>query len=502
MDPIQPPTLDMLHFAQAATAEAEAWRNLLPPEPWLDIVKKYPENFGEYTRFRLETGATNALSVVSRARKPHQQTRPVPVLGIPERIAYRAFCQEILDDTSPSDRSQEAYKAFISGPLRAAFDGKRTLRLESTRIQYVIESDIAAFYEYVDHSRLLSEVQLRTFKVELPRLLIGLLREVQGRPFGLPQLLDPSDELSEIYARIIERELRRRGIEVWRYNDDFRIAAATYEEAQAYVEALAHEASAVGLILNERKTRITKFSTYFWKNWIESPSEGDIEFKPELIKISNDYGELDDDELRTVGHETFKKLDLEPGERGHLDPSNLNSDENHELSRAIVILTKQSDPFGLAHIARLFEYAPFLSHRLGMYLIALHKAGADVGPTWDRLVTRSDFFNAWQRLWLVHVARVCKLLSSQARHGWVQNQRADVDPLLKAEATLSLAPYKLATFDEVDRAIRTEPEALIAWYALAAKAIPNVNQKRLAALKEGNKLVELLLYRTPKKQAK
>ncbi|MCX2954470.1 reverse transcriptase domain-containing protein [Lentzea sp. NEAU-D7] len=489
----------MLHFEQAATAEAEAWRNLLPPEPWLETVKKHPEIFGEYARFRLETGITNAPSVVSRARKPHQQTRPVPILGIPERITYRALCHEILDGISPSDRSQEAYKSFISGPLRSAFDGKRTMQLESARIQYVIESDIAAFYEYVDHSRLLSEVQLRTFKVDLPRLLIGLLEEIQGRPFGLPQLLDPSDELSEIYARIIERELRRRGIEVWRYNDDFRIAAATYEEAQAHVEALAHEASAVGLILNERKTRITKFSTYFWKNWIESPSEGDIEFKPELVKISNDYGDLEDDELTAVGHKTFEKLDLEPGERGYLDLSNLTPDENHELSRAIGILTKQSDSFGLAHIARLFEYAPFLSHRLGMYMIALHEAGTDIGPTWDKLITRTDFFNAWQRLWLVHVARVCKLLSARVRRGWVKRQRTDVDPLLKAEATLTLAPYKLVNFDEIDRAIRTEPEALIAWYALAAKSIPNVNQQRIAALKEGNKLVELLLYRTPKK---
>ncbi|MFJ8963649.1 reverse transcriptase domain-containing protein [Lentzea sp. NPDC102401] len=491
----------MLNFEQAATAEAEAWRNLLPPEPWLDTVGKQPKIFGEYARFRLETGVTSAPSVVARARKPHQQTRPVPILGIPERIAYRALCHEILDGTSPSDRSQEAYQAFIAGPLRAAFDGKQTMQLDNARIQYVVESDIAAFYEYVDHSRLLSEVQLRTFKVELPSLLISLLTEVQGRPFGLPQLLDPSDELSEIYARIIERELRRRGIELWRYNDDFRIAAATYEEAQAHVEALAHEASAIGLILNEKKTRITKFTTYFWKNWMEPPSEGDIEFKPELVKISNDYGDLDVDELATIARDTFTKLDVESGKPGHFDLSSLTPDENRDLSRAIGILTKQSDSFGIAHVARLFEYAPYLSHRLGMYLIALHSAGVDIGPTWDKLITRAAFFNAWQRIWLVHVARVCNLLSAPARHEWVQLQKADVDPLLKAEATLTLAPYKLATFDEIDRAIRTEPESVIAWYALAAKAIPNVSQQRITALKEGNKLVELMLYRTPKKQA-
>jgi Reverse transcriptase (RNA-dependent DNA polymerase) len=479
MKPVKPLTLNVLNFEQAATDETRTWRNLLPPEPWLEKVAKHPQKFGDYARLRLETGASNAPSVVSRARKPHQQTRPVPIVGIPERIAYRALCDQVLDARPSANRSQEAYQDFIAGPIRAAFEGKRFMRLSDASIQYVVESDITAFYEYVDHSRLLDELQLRTSTVELPRHLVQLLTEVQGRPFGLPQLLDPSDELSEVYARIVERELRRRGIDVWRYNDDFRIAADTYEEAQAHVEALAHEAGAVGLVLNEHKTRIIKFNNYFWKNWVEPPSEGDVEFKPELIKISSDYGDLDEDELARVAHQTFARLDSEPNTPDHLDPASLTSEDNRDLSRAIGILTKQADPFGLAHAARLFEYAPHLSHRLGTYLVALYHAGEDVGATWDTLIGRSDFFNAWQRVWLVYIARVGKLLTGPARRAWIQSQRADIDPLLRAEATLALAPYKLATFDEIDRAVRVEPEGLIPWYALAAAAIPNVNQNRL-----------------------
>jgi hypothetical protein len=502
MNPVEPSTLNALNFEEAAVAEAQTWRNLLPPEPWLGVLGKYPEKFGDYTRFRLESGVASAPSVVSRARKPHQQTRPVPVVGIPERIAYRALCDQVLSAKTRVDRSPEAYQEFIAGPIRAAYKGKRFMRISDASTQYVVESDITAFYEYVDHSRLLDELQLRTSTVKLPRHLIHLLTEVQGRPFGLPQLLDPSDELSEVYARIVERELRRRGINVWRYNDDFRLTADTYDKAQAHVEALAYEASAVGLVLNERKTRVIKFINYFWKYWIEPPSEGDVEFKPELIKISGDYGELDDDELARVAHDTFARLSSASTSPDHLDPADLSFDDNHALSRAIGILTKQSDPVGIAHVARLFEYASHLSHRLGTYLVALHEAGIDVGPTWDTLASRSDFFNAWQRVWLVYIARVGNLLTDPARHAWVQAQRTDTDPLLRAEATLALAPHKLATFDEIDRAIRAEPEALIPWYALAAKAIPNVNQKRLQALKDSHGLIEILLYKPPKKQKK
>ena len=89
MNPVKPSTLNALDFEKAAVAETQAWRNLLPPEPWLGVVGKYPKIFGEYARFRLEAGVANAPSVVSRARKPHQQTRPVPVVGIPERIAMK-----------------------------------------------------------------------------------------------------------------------------------------------------------------------------------------------------------------------------------------------------------------------------------------------------------------------------------------------------------------------------------------------------------------------------
>jgi hypothetical protein len=424
----------------------------------------------------------------------------VPVVGIPERIAYRALCDHVLVANPPADRSQEAYQRFIAGPISASFQGKPVMNPSNAGTKYVVESDIAAFYEYVDHHRLLDELQLRTSAVELPRHLVRLLTEVQGRPFGLPQLLDPSDELSEVYARIVERELLRRGIDVWRYNDDFRLTAASYDQAQAHVEALAHEASAVGLILNERKTRVVKFTTYFWNNWLEKPSEGDIEFKPELIKVSNDYGELDDDELAEMAHETFDNLASAPGAPGHLDAANLSFEDNHVLSRALGIVTKQADPYGIAHVPTLFEYAPYLSHRLGTYLAALQHAGTAVGPTWDKLVTRSAFFNAWQRVWLVYIARTGTLLTDPFRQAWVQSQQTDSDPLLRAEATLALAPHKLADFDDIDRAIRAEPEALMPWYALAARAIPNVNQKRLQALKDSHGLIENLLYKPPKKQ--
>ena len=499
MHPIESRTLDSLDFETAAGEEGSTWRNLLPPEPWLSIVSSDPGRFATYARFRLEAGITSAPSAVIRARKPHQQTRPVPVVGVPERIAYRAFCNAVLATQEAADRSADSYREFIAGPIKLAFEGQGgRMHPGRANFHYLVESDIAAFYEYVNHPRLLHELQLRTQSVEMPRHLIELLGEIQGRPVGLPQLLDPSDELSEVYARIIERELRRKGIPVWRYNDDFKLAAHTYEEAQSHLETLAQEASAIGLILNEKKTRILKFSTYFWSNWFEFEKEGDVEFKPELIKVSSEYGELDVDEALMLAQVSVSRL-ATSDEDGKWDVRNLRPEQARTIGQAFGLLSKLYDPAGLAYVPMLFEYVPHLTARLGRYLAELGRNGIQIEGTWDAIIVKSGVYNAWQRVWLVYVARDAGLLDDAARQGWVRAQRDDPDPLLRAEAALALAPHGVITFDEIDLAVRVEPEALIPWYALAAKSIPNVNQNRLLSLKQGHGLIEVLLSKAPRK---
>ena len=73
---------------------------------------------------------------------------------------------------------------------------------------------------------------------ELVNALMQLLEETQGRAYGLPQLLDPSDRLSEVYIDRVERALIRAGFHTWRYNDDFRIGCRDYPETLDAIEHL------------------------------------------------------------------------------------------------------------------------------------------------------------------------------------------------------------------------------------------------------------------------
>lgn len=492
MNPIEPSLLASLDFTAAAAIEASAWRNLLPSEPWQNAVKNAPAQFGAVARLRMEAGMPSAPSVVVRARKAHQQSRPVPVVGIAERIAYRALATQVLADVPPAARSSSDYGQFVSGPIMAGIPKGISFRVSDAIVSHVVESDIAAFYEYVDHAVLLDELQLRTATLAAPAHLVELLTEMQGKPFGLPQLLDPSDELSEVYIRIVERELVRRGARVWRYNDDFHVVASDYAQAQADVELLAREASKVGLVLNERKTRIWTFSSYFWRHWTQTPTEGDIEFKPELVNVSNDYGELEDEELTELAHTTITRLGSTADSDNLLDLSDLKAEASRDLGRALAILTKHADPFGQDAVPRVMKYAGHFTHRLGAYLGALHGAGKPIGHTWDQLVAAADDFNAWQRIWLVHLARTADLLSDAGRRVWVADQ-VGRDDVLDAECALALAPHGSISFDEVDQWLRTKPEALLPWYALAAGKIPDIAKDRVNAIRSSNALVQLLV---------
>ena len=68
--------------------------------------------------------------------------------------------------------------------------------------------------------------------------------------------------LAEAYLSIVERQLLRLGLAVWRYNDDFRIAVDSWSDALNAVDALERECRAIGLALNDLKTVIRKGATY------------------------------------------------------------------------------------------------------------------------------------------------------------------------------------------------------------------------------------------------
>jgi len=485
MESLPSDLLDELNFQRATEEEATSWRNHLPPEPWQAPVEAAAHEVGEWVKSRLEAGVPNARGAVVSVRKAGQSTRPVPIVGVAERIAYRALTDHLLEGVPPAARSVEDYRRFATGPISYGVrsSANRFRRISDSKITHVVESDVTAFYQYVDHETLRQELVLQTGRVKAAEALRELLREISGASYGLPQMLDASDELSEIYIRILERDIARRGIPVWRYNDDFRIAVNSYEAAQSAVEQLSESAASLGLVLGEHKTYISRFSTYFMRYAdVEDPEELE-RFDPDAVFVDSGYV-LEPDQAVEVAIGTLARLDLPPGDPARIDLKSASGADLRQLRRALSILRAAGDPAALERTTHLMLFTPSLTPRVCEYLSDLHTGYPDdVAASWEALyMNHSSSLSQWQLAWLTYVARTADLLQGHPeRIAAVKRQQLKREHvLLHAEACLTLSEVAAVPADELDRALRTQPEPLVPWYVLAVG-----NMRRHGAIEAG-----------------
>jgi hypothetical protein len=384
----------------------------------------------------------------------------------------------------------------VHGPIRYALESLEMpyrLDLGNPPIEYVVQADIAAFYQYVDHKVLLEELQMQTENIEGSRLLVELLADVQGASYGLPQLLDASDRLAEVYMGIIERELRRRGLSLWRYNDDFRFAVNGYANALQVVEDLSTIAHSVGLILNEGKTAILKFDTYFQRLFWRTDNLADEDFA-DADNIAIGFAEYsDEDEVQLLGKAKAFLERIESGEPGGINLKDLTFDEVRELRSALGTFKRNADDSALPFIQEIARFVPQVTPRLCDYLLALSETDGII-EEWLGVAAWSRGFNVWQRAWLVYVARRSRFTSDPRCQEWILSElRHSEGTLLHAESALALAEADAISFEELDEYLRTQPESLIPWYLIAIGTLSDIPDDRLEAVKQSYPLGRLLL---------
>ncbi len=230
--------------------EAFANRPLVPHDGPMTTLWMH-DGGGEWAYRRCTVEFAPVPSRVVSVRKHRHGVRPVAELCARDRVLYRALVNRWESKLAEPDRSRNAYNTFLNAPLRAVKAPK-----------YVVSSDVTAYYQYVDHGLLARELLARTGDSDGVDALTGLLAGLIGRSYGLPQQSGSSDVLAEAYLSVVERRLLRQGLAVWRYNDDFRIAADSWSDALNAVDALERECRGVGLVLNDSKTIIRLRDTY------------------------------------------------------------------------------------------------------------------------------------------------------------------------------------------------------------------------------------------------
>lgn len=207
---------------------------------------------------------------VRRVYIPKPGTKKQRPLGIPA-MADRVCQQAVLRVIQPT--FEEIFFEGSHGfrPGRSAHTARQAiLDYHKAGYRYVVDLDIADFFNEVDHGILMKLVR----EVVKDRRVLGLIRgwltagvmeegSVRYAISGTPQGGVISPLLSNIYLTPFDRELQKAGCTFIRYADDVLILCRTREEAQAALEVAQNLLNRLKLRLSPEKTIISSFQEGF-----------------------------------------------------------------------------------------------------------------------------------------------------------------------------------------------------------------------------------------------
>jgi hypothetical protein len=212
-------------------------------------------------------------SLVSDVPKGKGAVRPAAHLSMADRVVYAGcvglcFPQIHRHLAWAQGTIDFAYRFSVNADnpdwLRNQFQGWQDFRTQSlARIDagssYVVFADIAAYYEYIDISVLISDLRQIGAPISVLNLLSACLNrwaQVSGR--SIPQGHSASDILGKLYLHTIDQNLRAMGICHFRYVDDFRMFCRDRVEAKKAIIELARLLRKRGLSLQSAKLEIRR----------------------------------------------------------------------------------------------------------------------------------------------------------------------------------------------------------------------------------------------------
>jgi Reverse transcriptase (RNA-dependent DNA polymerase) len=390
------------------------------------------------TRAREGRVATEPAPVLAASKWRHGR-RPAAALALPERVMYRAAAS-LLDEGLAAERDKNDHAAMVNAPVENGDN-------------FVIITDLANYYSSVQIDRLADVLLSRTGEWSTVTWLRDFLRAISPSVGGLPQGNYASDRLADTYADTLLRKLRRRGLTAWRYSDDFRIGASSYQDAINALEVFDEEVRSMGLFVNERKTYVMprdryvknteqerQFFSQAWKDKREQLTTIDIySFEPVEPEDAEIFGAVAMEELQAWAQAVESA-------RGN-DERNIAT--RLDLGLVLAILTMVEDPDALAHVSELLLMEPQHAHQIAGYL---HTMSASTATGVDAAILatiRGTALSKWKCIWL------CYALSNPEREepsppwgavpldaevrSWLKMQAGSDDEVLSAQAVWALA---------------------------------------------------------------
>ena len=436
---------DAANFQLAVRSVSEDRLDLLPPSVTEEAVPAYADELGEYYRGLAKNGRHLGTVPVTHGWKSTSGLRPISTMSVLQRVALRALGLDLLEHLEAPERTRDAHRAFVLAPVEAG-------------VEYVVLTDVAAFYGFVAHDQLAMEILRRTGEEYLAETTARLLDEYMERSFGLPQTSLTSDLLSEVYIDVAHRALVRDGIEVWRFNDDFRLGASSYQAAQRALVGLAEHLDELGLALNEAKTWVMRADTYAASLQRPEEAENRIEDQAEIeadqeVWSTDDYGEPElveegpheDGFVDRLTDEAVRILDLwnaatgrESGEtRSRLELSKIRT----FAGRAIGILGVVESSLAIQYLDALLSVEPQFAPQVSRYLSRIGGASSSAVKSWyaDN-AANIERLTEWQQVWLLEPLIENYGWGEEAIGQWVTGMlESSANPYVRSRAALCLA---------------------------------------------------------------
>jgi len=211
--------------------------------------------------------------------KPDGRQRPLGIAALEDKIVQRAVV-EVLNAIWEDD-----FLGFSYGfrPGRGQHDALDALAVGITerRVNWVLDADIAGFFDAVSHEWLIRFVEHRIGDRRVVRLIRKWLKagvtedgEVTPGTVGTPQGAVVSPVLANIFLHYVfdlwANQWRRRHAQgdviMVRYADDIVVGFEHRAEAERFLAEMRERLAAFGLALHPQKTRLIEFGRHAARN--------------------------------------------------------------------------------------------------------------------------------------------------------------------------------------------------------------------------------------------
>lgn len=438
--------------------------NLLPSRVARSAALLRAESLPKVLEATAAFGYRPQAAEIVRVAKLDRTTRPASDLPYEDQVLYSALVAVIRSAVQPgfvrfTGEEDQDYSTFEHFPLT------------QPDVAYVLESDVAAFYQYIDHERLSYELLGLTGRADVVEPTIRLLEGWQGRPRGLPQGPIPSYVLADIYIAPAARALERAGFSFSRHSDDFRVPGRNWNEVKRAQETLEGALHELGLVVAAKKLRTLKVDTY--RNYVDRVNDDRLQRRT----IRETLDELEaEDYVPTEVRQRRDVTDEEVSRASEVFRDQIAADRVDILStrlirRTLPILGSGADATALTHLSRLLSKYAHLTQTVATYLRFLmgtsqENAAVESTHSW---LTSTTYRLPWQTGWILNAASYAARAHTDLALPALSVLASDTNPwFARGQAAICLAVHghlpPVATYVDIyERSPRaTRPDFLAA----------------------------------------